>query len=493
MTKVIAPVSDAHAARFAELIEEHLGLRSSSRIELKAVMAARMRALQCYGFDAYLDRLESPLSMHEELRELAVRLTIGETYFFRSPEQLKVFTKIALPLLTQSSPTRQIRILSAGCSTGEEPYTIAMAMLELGPSAWARVSILGLDINPQSLAKANRARYSPWSMRATPPDCVEKYFHRESTQYVLDQRVKAMVRFEERSLAHEDLRFWQPRRFDVVFCRNVIMHLSARVLGEVVARFARVLAPDGFLFLSHAEPLRGISQAFRVEHAEGAFYYVLREARRSPAISISSASRQRSSLIAKTTATTGPKAPECKLPLASAEVGGPAQLLPSLSLGAALMKAERFDDALATLQALAPADRVDPDVLLLTAIIQLERGKLDQAAELCASLLARDDLNAAVHYLIALCHEQGGRRAAAVDSYRAGVFLDATFAMPHLRLGLLFRREGDLPGARRELQNASMLLAQEDPARVLLFGGGFSRGTLIDLCASELRLCEASN
>jgi chemotaxis protein methyltransferase CheR len=157
------------------------------------------------------------------------------------------------------------------------------------------------------------------------------------------------------------------------------------------------------------------------------------------------------------------------------------------------MKAEQYDEALATLQALAPADRLDPDVLLLTAIIQVERGKLDQAAALCSSLLALDGLNAAAHYLTALCHEHGGRRAAAIDSYRVGVYLDSAFAMPHLRLGLMFRREGDLPGARRELQNASMLLAQEDPARVLLFGGGFSRSTLIDLCASELRLCEAPN
>lgn len=132
-------------------------------------------------------------------------------------------------------------------------------------------------------------------------------------------------------------------------------------------------------------------------------------------------------------------------------------------------------------------------MLLLTAIIQVERGKLDQAAQLCTSLFALDDLNAAAHYLTALCHEQGGRRAAALDSCRGGVYLAPAFAMPHLRFGLMFKREGDLPSARRELQNASMLLAQEDPARVLLFGGGFSRKTLIDLCASELRLCEESN
>ena len=401
-----------------------------------------------------------------------------------------------------------------------------MTLRELGPLAPAEVSILGIDINPEALAKARRGRYSAWAMRATPPECVEKYFQPSSVASL--RWTKACRRWcDSRNAVWlvEDDHFWRPHRFDIVFCRNVIMYLSARVVREVIARFARVLAPDGFLFLSHAEPLRGISQAFHVEYAEGAFYYTLRNAGgpstaqsagpwpasqrkdglrppiRSiargrpaasvlPALSVRPGSSERSTLTASF-AIAAPAVAESAL--RSPDEVSPAEKGASLSLGAAFMKAEQYDEALATLEALAPADRLDPDVLLLKAIIQVERGKLDEAAELCALLLALDDLNAAAHYLTALCHEHGGRRASAIDSYRVGVYLDPAFAMPHLRLGLMFRREGDLPGARRELQNASMLLAQEDPDRVLLFGGGFSRSTLIDLCGSELRLCEESN
>ena len=179
--------------------------------------------------------------------------------------------------------------------------------------------------------------------------------------------------------------------FDIIFCRNVTMYLSARVLGEVIARFARVLAPDGFLFLSHAEPLRGISQAFHVEHAQDSYYYVLRKAAESPALPRSaalpfrfrndapralapsmsatspiSASYQTSSLIASNRAGVKPAPVEPAPPRLEA-----AAPRPSLSLGAALMKAEQYDEALATLEALAPADRLDPDVLLLMAIIQV--------------------------------------------------------------------------------------------------------------------------
>ena len=527
MTSNDRVIGAAQLTRFAELIEARLGLQcgSSSLTELAAVLAARMRALQCRSFDAYLRRLDSPVSMHEEMRELAAKLTVGETYFFRSPEQLSVFSEVAIPRLIKGDRARAIRILSAGCATGEEPYTLAMTLRELGPLAPAEVSILAIDINPEALAKARRGSYSAWSMRATPPDCVEKYFRRDHGQFVLDESVRAMVRFDELSVAREDYQFWQPHGFDIIFCRNVIMYLSARVVGEAVARFARALAPDGFLFLSHAEPLRGISQAFLVEHAEGAFYYVLRHAGGPPALqkqrawpvsprkdtawppklSVSnarvtspahSASSRGASSIQRSTITPVRAVAEpafAEPPPPTLDAVSRAEKGTSLSLGAALIKAEQYDEALATLQGLAPADWRDPDVLLLTAIIQLERGRLDEAAELCTSLLALDGLNAAAHYLTALCHEHGGRHAAAIDSYRTVVYLDSAFAMPHLRLGLMFRRSGDLTGARRELQNASMLLAQEDPARVLLFGGGFSRSTLIDICGSELRMCEGPN
>src|SRR4029077_13947221 len=119
-------IGDAKLTRFAELIEERLGLQysGSSLGELQATLTARMRALQCRSFDAYFKRLESDVSMHEELRELAAMLTIGETYFFRIPEQLKVFCEVAIPRLMQRDPDRPIRILCAGCSTGEEPYPL---------------------------------------------------------------------------------------------------------------------------------------------------------------------------------------------------------------------------------------------------------------------------------------------------------------------------------------------------------------------------------
>ena len=281
-----AALDEANLLRFAELIDSRLGLRfdDSSLKELAAILRARARILRCASVDAYLHRFDAPGSMPDELRALASMLTIGETYFFRSPEQFTVFSEVALPCLARTQPGRKIRILSAGCATGEEPYTLAITLRELGPSAPAQVSILGVDVSAQSIEVARRGRYSARAMRATPAGYLAKYFRRDREEYVLDLNVRAMVQFEERNLAIEDHSFWRPDSFDVIFCRNVTMYLSARALGEVIARFARALAPDGFLFLSYTEPLRGISQAFQVEHYRGSFYYKLGDPKASRAV-----------------------------------------------------------------------------------------------------------------------------------------------------------------------------------------------------------------
>jgi chemotaxis protein methyltransferase CheR len=117
----------------------------------------------------------------------------------------------------------------------------------------------------------------------------------------------------------------------------------------------------------------------------------------------------------------------------------------------------------------------------------MNRGLLADAEGMCGHILSSDELNAGAHYLMALCREHAGDRAAAVEHDRAAAYLDAGFAMPHLHLGLLVRRTGDVERARSELGRALVLLTNEEPSRILLFGGGFSREALVALCRSELQ------
>jgi chemotaxis protein methyltransferase CheR len=150
------------------------------------------------------------------------------------------------------------------------------------------------------------------------------------------------------------------------------------------------------------------------------------------------------------------------------------------------VRQERFSDALDLICSLPPDSHEDPDALLLRAVLLTNNGRLDESEEVCSRLLAVDELNAGAHYLMALCREHAGDSTGAIEHGQTAIYLDAGFAMPHLHLGIMAKRSGDAATAQRELGQALILLAREDASRILLFGGGFSRDTLLQLCRTEL-------
>ena len=158
-----------------------------------------------------------------------------------------------------------------------------------------------------------------------------------------------------------------------------------------------------------------------------------------------------------------------------------------------LLQQERFTDALQQLLAVQAASDSTPDALLLTAVLLINTGEVAKAGDTCRRLLAIDELNTGAHYLMAVCDEQAGDFQAAVEHDERAIHLDPQFAMPRMHLGLMARRSGDLARARRALQEAVPLLAREHSSRILLFGGGFSRETLVQYCRSQLRRCGGSS
>lgn len=162
---------------------------------------------------------------------------------------------------------------------------------------------------------------------------------------------------------------------------------------------------------------------------------------------------------------------------------GCASLQPALEL----LRQERLADAMDALNALADGGREDPDAQLLRAVLLTNGGQRAEAETLCGELLEGNAHSAGAHYLLALCREHAGDVRGAVDHDEASIALDGQLAMPHLHLGLLARRLGDRVQSRRYMERALTLLGNEDPARLLLFGGGFTRDALLALCRAELR------
>lgn len=508
-----AALNSAEVDHFRSIVAGRLGLQfDDDKLEFLADVLRQRLGAASLTTAAYLGRLAS--NFPEELRELASRLTVGETYFFRNSDQFRALAELALPeRAIARGKTRVLRILSAACASGEEAHSLAITLCDCFPelARW-NVKILGVDVNPAMIEKALRGRYSAWSLRETPDPIRNRYFRKDSSDFVLDPAVRAMVSFEERNFAGDNSELWKKEEYDVIFCRNVVMYLVPDLMQRVVERLAEALAPGGFLFLGHAETLRGLSHEFHLRHTHDTFYYQKRVSSddrppvarppskpvfRYPEVPDESwvdAIRTASDRIRNLAHNCG-RQPDLSGPNALHAPGRKdAVLRPTaeLSLALELTGREKFGEALDVLGNLPLESSADAEAQLLRAVLLTNRGEVSAAEAVCAQMLAADDLNAGAHYLVALCREYVGDRRGAMEQDRLAIHLDPAFAIPHLHLGLLVQRSGRLAEARHELQQAVALLAREDVSRILLLGGGFSREALLELSRTHLRACGGS-
>jgi len=215
-----------------------------------------------------------------ELINLLEKLNINETYFYREEDKLEALKNQVFPSLVnnRSKSDRFIHIWSAGCSTGEEPFTIAMMLkekLEENPDIKSpRVRIMATDINGLSLAAARRGIYNDWSVRHLPKRYIDKYICRKNGGFEVIEELKRMVEFVPLNL--NDTESWERRRgffFDIVFCRNVLMYFSPERAKAVIEGFAKVLRKGGFLFVASTESVTRHSSLFETRKVNGSFVY----------------------------------------------------------------------------------------------------------------------------------------------------------------------------------------------------------------------------
>lgn len=485
--------------RFAASVASRLGYQfhPNNSDPMDEALRHALKRTGSSGLDAYLLRFKDPRFARSELREIAQDLAVAETYFFRHPEQLHAFAEVAVPLRMEARrATRHLSVLSAGCASGEEAYTVAAILAGIPGLAGWDLRLCGIDVNPVLLQKARRARYSKWSLRAVSEASRDRHFTTEGTDHLVHEPLRSAVRFEERNLVDDDPAFWRPGAFDVIFCRNVLIYFDPAATRALVERMATSLVPGGFLFLGPSETLRGISTQFHLRHTHGAFYYQ----RRSPD---EPSVLQPLVTPANPEALPAPPSPGAREDLAGGgilagvaavaesarRIAALSRRLPGLAEGPATADAVVRPPSQGLETEIPRTAEADPDAQLLEAVVLVNSGDIDQAEALCSRLLVRDEFAPGAQYLRALCHDRRGDPLAAAEHDQKAIYLDGTFAMPRLHLGLLARRLGDLSTARRELAEALVLLAREDASRILLFGGGFGREALVRLCQAQLDRC----
>lgn len=238
----------------------------------------RMKELNTTSLREYFEHLTVRPTRQVELVALLNEITIGETCFFRSQPQLDALQQVVLPKIIEAKaklPIRRLRIWSAGCSTGEEPYTLSMVLLEEAQRRlkdWT-IEILATDLNDRSLAHAKNAIYGTYSTRHLTSYYRQKYFAVAGDQLQVQQSVRNSVNFSRVNLS-DDARMTFMKSLDVVFCCNVLIYFDLASKRRVIQHFYNNLLPHGYLFLGHSESLYGVNDEFRLIHLPGATAYV---------------------------------------------------------------------------------------------------------------------------------------------------------------------------------------------------------------------------
>ncbi len=431
--------------------------------DLAERISRRLAAVGLPDGGAYLAALDGGPAGQTEMDALIAELTIGETYFFRHPEQFETLNQIVLPeLVERNSASRRLRLWSAGCATGAEAYSLAMLLTD----HWGErlegwdISILGTDINRQFLARAAEGRFEEWALRSLPEADRARAFRRDGRSWLLDPRYKRAVSFRYHNLVRHPLPslVHNLAACDLIVCRNVIIYFSAEVTRALVTRLGACLADGGWLLVGHAEHDPESFRAFRAMIQPGATLY---------------------------------QKPGAAAPDPPAGVWEPPVLEPvAMPVPAELpvpVQHRRFSNS-QILKFSNSQSAPDAPSSLDQIRALADRGDWEEADRGCRRLLEAEPLNAAVHLYHALVLEPLGRTGEGEQALRRALYLDRRFALAHYHLGLLLAKTQRLPQARRALQNAQELLAGLDGAHVLADADGLTAAELGELVVMQLEV-----
>jgi chemotaxis protein methyltransferase CheR len=274
-----AELSDPALVKLRDLIYRLSGIyHAENKFYLLATRARRrMQTLNSNTFSDYLEHLTTRPNREAEMRSLLNEITIGETYFFRSQPTIDALRKIILPQLMASASKlsfKKLKIWSAGCSTGEEPYTLSILLLEevaQKSKDWT-YEIVGTDLNDHSIAKCREGLYAEYAVRNLGQLIREKYFKQEGALYRVKEEVRANIKFERLNLQDQSKMLFM-KGFDLIFCCNVLIYFDGVSKKRTVDHFYSGLVPGGYFFLGECETLFGVYDQFRLVHFPGTTAY----------------------------------------------------------------------------------------------------------------------------------------------------------------------------------------------------------------------------
>lgn len=478
-------------APFQSLIKERCGLQFDGNGQAKLVQALQERCTALgVGSAAYLPRLRQSGT---EFQELVNLLTVNETYFFREPEQIRLLVDRLVPRLLERRPHQTpLRIFSAGCSTGEEPYSLAIALQEkFGDAAAHRFILVAGDIDSGALVRARAATYSDFSFRGMPAGLRDRYFERVARGWRLAESMRQRVGFYGFNLLADSVD-QALQACDVIFFRNVSIYFDLPTRRHIQHRLAGLLKDDGILMIGVAETLANNLGVLPLAEEEGLFYFAKGQPPLAPDAGVRSASHGAAPPLPPAPAARPQPEPLAPLvPLALPEGWGdvhadsapPAPQPEALDAIRQAMQHKHYAQALPLLETLLASAPEHTEASLLKAYVLLERKEFSAASGLARQVLSREAWSVDAFMLLGLAAKWGGNAEDAMDWFRQALYAQPGCWPAHYFLADLQRAGGALEQARRSWRAVLQLLSGAAPST----GMGH---VPLDLPASEIRfLC----
>jgi chemotaxis protein methyltransferase CheR len=513
-------LSPADFDRYRAIVRQRAGIEipDARKTDLEKGVQAALRQSGAGNPDALYELLAEKGPRGTAAFEAMVpAITINETHFFRNRPQMKALETEILPRLIEArKDTRKLRIWSAACSSGEEPYSLAILVDRLLPDRdrW-EVLIHGTDIDPTALDKAHTGLYGNWSFREVPQDIKDEYFTKaDEHRFELAPKIRRMVKFTRMNLVDDPYPSpeTQTDRMDLIVCRNVLIYFREEAIQRIVDRFHDSLVDEGWLVVGHAEPSQEIFHRYQVTNYPGTIVY--RKSRHGqqgkpidPLARVESVVRRPPSaepVIRKPEPARKPLIARPQPPTRDQQSRKPAPVRPLRPVGGktkagpvttgpadeafSLYEAGRSGDAINRLEELATASPKDYRAPYLLAKIFASKVRFAEAERWIDVAIANRELAPEAHYLRGIALQEQGRLEEALEAFRRSVFLDATFALGHFAAAGVFGRTGQSARAQKSLATVAELLAGKPADMVLPEGDGLTVGRLMELVALQQQL-----
>jgi chemotaxis protein methyltransferase CheR len=459
--------------------------------DLQKGLAAAAGELGCGGIRECAQRMLAEDLSKPQIEVLASRLTVGETYFFRDRKVFGALEELALPeLIRRHSRERRLRLWSAGCATGEEPYSLAILLRRLLPGfkEW-KITILATDINPRFLERAREGVYSSWSFRDCPSWLSDRYFVPDPRGSLrLNEEIKKMVTFSYHNLAEDTYPAITNNTagLDLILCRNVLMYFSKASRRRVAAKMFRCLVEGGYLFVGPSELSPTVFAAYRPIHFKGVTVYRKE---------LKTTDKRPQEMPADPAPTDYQFEPvvETTAPVSLPEEG-PAEIVArqppapkrppaggELEEARVLYAQSRYADAARKIREVSGGEPITPEGAALLARAYANLGMIEQGLAWARQAAGADKLNPALHYLAGMLAEENNNLDEAAAALRRAVYLDSGFVLAHFSLGNLARRLGRSAQADKHFANALASLARYDRDEIVPESEGITAGRLEEI------------